>query len=99
MEIYLTPFLLGSLTGLTLGLTGAGGAIIAVPLLIFGLHLTMVEAVPVALLAVCLSATMGALIALAQGKVRYRAAALIAFAGAIASPIGLWLAQHLPNAP
>ncbi len=99
MEIYLTPLLLGSLTGITLALTGAGGAIIAVPLLIFGLHLTMVEAVPVALLAVCLSATMGAMIALVQGKVRYRAAALIAFTGAIASPIGLWLAQKLPNAP
>jgi uncharacterized protein len=99
VEIYLTPFLLGSLTGITLALTGAGGAILAVPLLIFGLHLTMVEAVPVALLAVCLSATMGAIIALVQGKVRYRAAALIAITGAIASPVGMWLAQQLPNAP
>ncbi|MDQ6217087.1 sulfite exporter TauE/SafE family protein, partial [Achromobacter insolitus] len=30
---------LGACVGLILGLTGAGGAIMAVPLLVFGLHL------------------------------------------------------------
>ena len=70
MESLLLSCLLGSVTGIVLGLTGAGGAIIAVPLLIFGLHLNMAEAVPVALLAVCMSATVGALIGLKQGKVR-----------------------------
>ena len=99
MEIYLVPFLLGSLTGLTLALTGAGGAILAVPLLIFGLHLTVAEAAPIALLAVCLSAAMGAMIALINGKVRYRAAGLMAIIGACAAPAGIWLAQKLPNAP
>lgn len=99
MEIDLIPFLLGSLTGVMLALTGAGGAILAVPLLIFGLHLTVAESVPIALLAVCLSAAAGAIVALIQGKVRYRAASLIAFTGAIASPMGIWLAQKLPNAP
>ncbi|MDH5480005.1 MAG: sulfite exporter TauE/SafE family protein, partial [Nitrosomonas sp.] len=99
MEIYLIPFLLGSLTGMLLALTGAGGAILAVPLLIFGLQLAVAEAAPIALLAVCLSATMGATIALIQGKVRYRAAGFIAIIGVIASPIGIWLAQKLPNAP
>ncbi len=99
VEIYLIPLLLGSLTGVTLALTGAGGAILAVPLLIFGLHLTIAQAAPIALLAVCLSATMGATIALIQGKVRYRAAGFIAIIGMIVSPIGIWLAQKLPNAP
>lgn len=99
MEIYLIPSLLGSLIGITLALTGAGGAILAVPLLIFGLQLTVAEAAPIALLAVCLSATAGALIALIQGTVRYRAASLIAITGAIASPVGLWSAQKLPNVP
>lgn len=32
---------LGSVVGLILALTGAGGAIVAVPLLIFGLHLSV----------------------------------------------------------
>ncbi len=99
MESLLLSCLLGSVTGIVLGLTGAGGAIIAVPLLIFGLHLNMAEAVPVALLAVCMSATVGALIGLKQGKVRYRAAGLIALAGSLASPAGLWSAQRLPHEP
>ncbi|MCC6923591.1 MAG: sulfite exporter TauE/SafE family protein [Nitrosomonas sp.] len=99
MESLLLSCLLGSVTGIVLGLTGAGGAIIAVPLLIFGLHLNIAEAVPVALLAVCMSATVGALIGLKQGKVRYRAAGLVALAGSLASPAGLWSAQRLPHEP
>jgi hypothetical protein len=63
------------------------------------LHLNIAEAVPVALLAVCMSATVGALIGLKQGKVRYRAAGLIALAGSLASPAGLWSAQRLPHEP
>lgn len=99
METQIISFLLGSFTGIVLALTGAGGAIIAVPLLIFGLHLAVAEAAPIALLAVCLSATIGASLALLQRKVRYRAAGFIALTGAVASPIGLWLAQKLPNTP
>lgn len=99
METQLISLLLGSLTGIVLALTGAGGTIIAVPLLIFGLHLTIAEAAPVALLAVSVSAAVGAMFALMQGKVRYRAAGFVAVIGAMASPAGLWLAQKLPNAP
>ena len=99
METQIIAILLGSLTGIVLALTGAGGAIIAVPLLIFGLHLAVAEAAPIALLAVCLSATIGALLGLLQKKVRYRAAGFIAITGAVASPVGIWLAQILPNAP
>lgn len=99
MEISLISILLGSVTGVVLGLTGAGGAILAVPLLIFGLHMTVAEAVPISLLSVCLSATIGALIGLKQKKVRYRAAGLIAITGSLAAPVGLWSAQQLPNEP
>lgn len=99
MEIQTISILLGSFTGIVLALTGAGGAIIAVPLLIFGLHLAVAEAAPIALLAVCLSAAIGALLALMQKKVRYRAAGFIALTGAVAAPVGIWLAQKLPNAP
>lgn len=99
MEMLIISSLLGSIVGVVLGLTGAGGAILAVPLLIFGLQLQMSEAVPVALLAVCLSALIGALIGLKQKKVRYRAAGLIALTGSLASPIGLWLSQRIPHDP
>ena len=91
--------LLGSVVGIVLALTGAGGAIIAVPLLIFGLHLAIADAAPIALFAVGFSAAMGALLALKRGKVRYRAASLLALAGLAASPLGVFLAQRIPNAP
>lgn len=99
MEIYLISMLPGLFTGIVLALTGAGGTIIAVPLLMFSLHLTVVEAAPIGLLAVSISAGIGALIAFRQKKVRYRAASLIALTGALAAPAGLWAAQRLPNTP
>jgi uncharacterized protein len=90
---------LGSLVGLILALTGAGGAIIAVPLLVFGLGLEVAQAAPIGLLAVGLSAGLGAVLALREGKVRYKAAVLMAAAGSLISPIGLWVAHRVPDAP
>lgn len=95
---FLSAFL-GSIIGFILALTGAGGAILAVPLLIFGLGLSVAEAAPIALFAVCISAAAGALLALKQGRVRYRAASLIALLGILAAPGGVFLAQKIPNAP
>ena len=54
------PFVLGALVGLLLALTGAGGGILAVPLLVFALHLSLAEAAPIGLLAVGLAAAMSA---------------------------------------
>lgn len=90
---------LGAIVGSILALTGAGGGILAVPLLVFGLGLSMVEAAPVGLLAVGLAASVGAVLGWRQGLVRYRAAFFIAGLGLLASPFGLWLAHRLPNAP
>jgi uncharacterized membrane protein YfcA len=52
---------LGAIIGAVLALTGAGGGILAVPLLVFGLGLSMVEAAPIGLLAVGLAAAVGVL--------------------------------------
>jgi uncharacterized membrane protein YfcA len=90
---------LGTIIGAVLALTGAGGGILAVPLLVFALHLSMVEAAPVGLLAVGLAAAVGALLGLRQGIVRYRAALFIALIGMCLTPLGLWLAHQIPNAP
>ncbi len=98
MPVSLVALFSGALVGVILGLTGAGGAIIAVPLLVFGLHLLVMEAAPIALLAVSASAAIGALLALKQGRVRYRAAGFIAFTGALASPAGIYAARTLPDA-
>ena len=90
--------LLGMLVGLLLGLTGAGGGILAIPALTLGLGWTLLEATPVALLAVGLAASVGALDGLRKGLVRYKAAGLMAGAGWLASPVGLYLAKLLPAA-
>ncbi len=90
---------LGAIIGAILALTGAGGGILAVPLLVFGLGLSMVEAAPIGLLAVGLAASVGAVLGLRQGIVRYRAAGFVASIGILMAPLGLWLAHRLPNLP
>jgi uncharacterized protein len=90
---------LGMTIGLVLGVTGAGGAILSVPLLVVALQLTVNQAAPIGLMAVTLAAGITALIGLKEGIVRYKAAALMAAFGLLLSPLGFWAAQRLPNAP
>jgi uncharacterized membrane protein YfcA len=90
---------LGIAVGIVLGLTGAGGAVMSVPLLTLVLHLPMVEAAPIGLLAVALSSGLGAALALRRKILRYKAASLMALAGTVASPLGIELAHRIPNRP
>lgn len=94
MQLYL---FLGVVTGAILALTGAGGGILAVPLLIFGAGMSIAQAGPIGLLAVGMAAALGAGLGLRAHIVRYRAALLIATAGMLLSPIGLWLAHRVDN--
>lgn len=90
---------LGAVVGLILALTGAGGGMLAVPLLVFGLGLSIAQAAPVGLIAVGAASALGALLGLKEGLVRYRAAALIGVVGMALAPVGLRLARSVPNAP
>jgi len=96
-EVQLSSAGLGLLVGLVLALTGAGGAILAIPLLVFVLHLSVNQAAPIALLAIFVAASLGALHGLYQGIVRYKSAMLIAGLGLIMAPVGVKLTQHLPH--
>lgn len=87
--------MLGLVVGFIMALTGAGGGILAVPLLIFSTSLTLAQAGPIGLLAVGMSAALGAALGLRNKIVRYRAALLMAIAGVICSPVGIWLASRL----
>jgi uncharacterized membrane protein YfcA len=89
--------LLGLFVGLVMGLTGAGGGILALPLLLGFMHLSFIEAVPIAMLATGMTAGIGALLGLRAGQVRYRAAVLMALAGMLVAPFGIWLAQRLDH--
>lgn len=90
---------LGAIVGLILALTGAGGGILAIPLLVWVLHLPLQTAAPIGLAAVGLASAMGAVVGLRQGVVRYRAAALIGVTGMLFAPLGVTLAQRLPAQP
>jgi uncharacterized protein len=93
------PFALGALVGLLLALTGAGGGILAVPLLVFALHLGVAEAAPIGLLAVGLAAAMSATLGLRDGVVRYRAAILMGGLAMVLAPLGVAAAQRVPDTP
>jgi uncharacterized membrane protein YfcA len=90
---------LGILVGVLMGLTGAGGGILSVPLLVFFLGLPIAEAAPVALCAVALASSVGAILGLRNKILRYKAAGFMAIFGLALSPLGLWLAPQIPNAP
>lgn len=96
----------GLAIGGLLGLTGAGGGILAVPALMASQGWTVAQAAPVGLLAVTLSALVGTFEGLSKRIVRYRAAlwiALISIPSArysvhlagIISPVWLTLAFSL----
>jgi len=82
-----------------MGLTGAGGGILSVPLLVFILHLSVAEAAPISLSAITLAAGVGALLGLKNKILRYKAAGLMAIIGLTLTPLGLWISQRTPNAP
>lgn len=93
----LTALLLGTLIGLILALTGAGGGILAVPALTLGLGWSMTQASPVALLTVAAAAGAGMIGGVLQGYVRVRAAILISSVGLVSAPFGQRLAHVLPE--
>ena len=87
--------ILGILVGAVLGLTGAGGGILAVPALATGMGWTMQQAAPVALIAVAGSAVIGAVEGFRHNLVRYRAAIWMAVVGVPFTMLGGYLAHAL----
>ncbi len=88
---------LGALIGAVMGLTGAGGGILAVPALVVGMGLSMQQAAPVALIAVAGAASLGAIEGLRKGLVRYKAATVMVLAGLPFTSVGLGIAAMLPQ--
>jgi uncharacterized protein len=90
---------LGAVVGLVLALTGAGGGVLAVPLLVLVLGWPLSQAAPTALLAVGLAAALGAAQGLRAGEVRWRAALLMGGFGMLGAPLGVALSHVLPATP
>lgn len=85
----------GIVMGLALGLTGGGGSIFAVPLLIYGLGLPAQNAVAVSLGAVALTSAFGAVESSWRGLIELRAGLIFAVAGVATAPIGIYLGDSV----
>lgn len=89
--------LLGGLVGFPLGLTGAGGAILAVPALVYGLGVPPHEAVGISLLTVGATAWVGAIGRIRSREADLRSGLLVALSGAVATPLGAWVNALIPE--
>jgi uncharacterized membrane protein YfcA len=95
--IGLETVMAGVIAGLALGLTGGGGATLAVPLLVYGLGLPVPQAVAISLLAVGGSAIAGFWNRARRRDVDAGAGAMLAGGGVAAAPLGAWLGGQIPD--
>jgi len=88
--------LIGLVIGLVLGLTGAGGSIFAMPLLMLLLGLPINDAIGIALGAVAVSAFIGTLSNWRAQYILWVPAIALGLGGALVAPIGKNLGAQLP---
>jgi uncharacterized membrane protein YfcA len=89
--------LFGCIVGFALGMTGGGGGVFAVPLLVYGLAVAPREAVGISLAAVGGTALFGAVPRLIRGDVELRTGLLFALAGMLGAPLGSYLSTLIPE--
>lgn len=89
--------LYGGIVGLSLGLTGGGGSIFAVPLLVYGLELDFRSAVALSLAIVGLTSAYGAALQARLGHVLWGAGAVLGLGGILAAPLGAWIGTLMPQ--
>lgn len=78
----------GGIVGVALGLTGGGGSILAVPLLIWGLGVAPANAVAMSLVAVAATALVGATQSLRHRLIVWQPSLIFALGGVLAAPLG-----------
>jgi uncharacterized membrane protein YfcA len=89
----------GLLVGLSLGLTGGGGAIFAVPLLVYWIGVDPPTAVAISLVTVAVTAAVGAVERRRYGQVEAPTGLLFAAAGMLTAPLGGWIGSRIPEQP
>lgn len=92
------PLLLGAIVGLTLGVLGGGGSILAIPFLTYGLGLEPKPAVATSLGVVGVAALLASVIHARAGHLQWRVALVFGALGAIGAGVGSQLARFLPGA-
>ena len=92
----LSGFLYGLVVGISLGLTGGGGSIFAVPLLIYGLGIPIRSAIGLSLAVVGATAGFGAMLRLKAREIDLRSGMVFAIGGMVFAPLGTWIGSFLP---
>lgn len=95
--IVLLSIAFGALVGFALGLTGGGGSLLAVPLLVYGLAIPAREAFGISLAAVGTTALIGVVPRLWRGLVEVPTGFLFALAGMVGAPLGTYVAAGIPE--
>lgn len=94
MEIILAIFF-GAIVGLSLGLTGGGGSIFAVPLLVYGIGMSPVQAVPVSLITVAITALLGVRRTIKDQLFVWQPAIIFAAGGIFGAPLGVTFSRQI----
>jgi uncharacterized membrane protein YfcA len=89
--------LFGLIVGIALGLTGGGGSIFAVPLLMYAMGVSPTEAIGISLLAVGLTALSGALQRARYGELELATGLIFAAGGILGAPLGTWIRGIIPE--
>ena len=87
----------GAVVGLSLGLTGGGGAIFAVPLLVYGLSFDPRQAVGISLASVGVTSAVGFVGRWRAGQVELLTGLMFGLAGMLGAPIGSWFSNLIPE--
>ena len=95
--LHALSILFGTCVGFALGLTGGGGSLLAVPLLVYGLAIAPREAFGISLAAVGAMALAGVIPRLRAHQVEVGTGVLFAVAGMIGAPLGTWAAGLIPE--
>jgi len=89
--------LFGAVIGVLLGLLGGGGSILAVPVLVYALGLSVAQAIPVSLIVIAVASAVGALPKARANQVQWRLAGIFAAVGIPATFVGTAVGKHLPQ--
>jgi uncharacterized membrane protein YfcA len=95
--VIIISLFIGLIIGTVLGLTGAGGSIFAVPLLILLLGLPINNAIGIALGAVAVSALIGTISNWQAKYILWIPALALGLGGALFAPLGKYLGNQLPD--
>lgn len=91
------PFILASLVGLSLGLLGSGGSILAVPILKYTAHLPAKEAVATSLATVGAVSLVGTIMAAREKRVLWKEGMIFAAVATLGTYLGVRAASFLTD--